>query len=92
MPNLHDIIQKIKNELHCPICGINYEHGEIKLRGLFNSTIILQTICQNNHSTVFMTSYQKPVEKSPVNMDDVLDLHNTLKDYNGDLEKLFKYS
>lgn len=90
MPNLHEIIAQIQRDLYCPVCGKNYEIGEIRLRGLFDHTLIVQTICTNGHVTLFMTTLKKTeVSKSPISSDDILDLHNALKDFDGNFQKLW---
>lgn len=89
MNSIHEIIKQIQKDLYCPVCGKNYEIGEIRLRGLFDHTLIVQTICTNNHMTLFMTSYEQKGNKIPVSTDDVLDLHNSLVNFNGDFEKLW---
>lgn len=91
MGNFHEILEQIKRQLHCPVCGKKYEQGEIKLRGSFSHILVIQTICSGGHSTLFVTNTKNPKEivkdKKPVITDDVLDLHNALKKFNGDFEK-----
>lgn len=91
MGNFNEIIEQIKRQLHCPICGKKYELGEIKLRGSYSHTLVIQTICENGHSTLFVTNTKNPKEifknKKPIIIDEVLDLHHALKKFNGDFEK-----
>lgn len=89
MPNLAEIIQKIQKDLYCPICGKNYEIGEIRLKGLFDHTLIVQTICANGHMTLFMTTFHPNRERAPINANDIIDLHNALEDFNGDFQTLW---
>ena len=89
MSNIHEIIKKIQKDLYCPVCGKNYEIGEIRLRGLFDHTLVVQTICTNGHMTLFMTTYEKKSQPIAVNTDNVLDLHNLLAKFNGDFEKIW---
>lgn len=91
MHNIHEIIKQIQKDLYCPVCGKNYEIGEIRLRGLFDHTIIVQTVCANHHLTLFMTTYEQKKDQIPVTTDDVLDLHNTLVNFNGDFQKLWQH-
>lgn len=91
MPNLHEIIAQIQKDLYCPVCGKNYEVGEIRLRGLFDHTLIIQTICDNGHVTLFMTTlHNKSQKKQPISTNDILDLHNSLANFNGDFLKLWR--
>lgn len=88
MPNLMEIIRQIQRDLSCPICGQNYEIGKIRLRGLFNHTLIIQTICASGHLTLFMTTV-KVQKKIPVSTNDIIDLHKTLENFNGDFQKVW---
>lgn len=91
MPNLHEIIAQIQRDLYCPVCGKNYEIGEIRLRGLFDHTLIIQTICSGGHITLFMTSFRGNEQKKiPFTNNDILDLHNGLNDFDGDFQKIWK--
>ena len=91
---MQEIVEKIKKDLYCPACGKQYEVSEIKVRGVFNNTIIIQTTCTNGHATVFMTTIQnqkKEIEDNkPVTIDEALDLSNALKAFNGDFSSLWK--
>lgn len=89
MPNLTEVIQQIQRDLACPVCGKNYETGEIRLRGLFDHTLIVQTICANNHMTLFMTQVKEIIKKVPISSNDIIDLHKTLEGFDGDFSKLW---
>ena len=89
MKSIHEIIKQIQKDLYCPVCGKNYEIGEIRLRGLFDHTLIVQTVCANNHMTVFMTTYEQKNNINPVSSDDILDLHNVLSRFNGDFDRVW---
>ena len=89
MPNLREIIQQIQKDLYCPVCGKNYEIGEIRLKGLFDHTLIVQTICANGHITLFMTAFNLNRPKIPINSDDIIEIHQTLEQFDGDFQKLW---
>lgn len=89
MPNLREIIQQIQRDLNCPVCGKNYEIGEIRLKGLFDHTLIVQTICANGHVTLFMTAFHPNKEKVSINTNDIIELHRVLEHFNGDFQKLW---
>jgi len=90
MPNIQEIIRQIQQDTACPICGEKYELSNIKVRGVFENAIIIQTVCPENHITVFMTIYnKKQEEKDPIQADEVLDLVSSLKSFNGDFESLW---
>ena len=88
MNNLHKIIEQIQKDLNCPVCGKSFKIGEIRIRGLFDHTVVVQTICDNNHVTLFMTRYQnKSGEIPPISTKEIYQLHQTLKKFDGDFEK-----
>jgi len=89
MNNIHEIIKQMQKDLYCPVCGKSFEIGEIRLRGLFDHTLIVQTVCANNHLTLFMTTHDKKKDQIPITTDDVLDLHNSLEKFDGDFQKLW---
>lgn len=89
MSNLSEIIQQIQKDLSCPVCGKNYEIGEIRLRGLFDHTLIIQTICTSGHLTLFMTTVKEGQKKNPISSDDLIDLHRTLENFHGDFQKIW---
>lgn len=89
MDNLYKIIEQIQKDLHCPVCGKKFEVGEMKIRGIFNHTIIIQTVCDESHATLFMTKLQKNMQKSrPITSKEILTLRNKLKDFGGDFEEI----
>lgn len=90
MPNITEIIQQIQRDLSCPICGKNYEIGEIRLRGLFDHTLIVQTICPNDHITLFMTTVFEHQKKQLISTNDIIELHNTLEHFDGDFQKIWQ--
>lgn len=93
MNNLHKIIEQIQKDLSCPACGKSFDIGEIRIRGLFDHTIIIQTICDNNHLTLFMTKIQDQITKNkPITTNEIIGLHQKLTKFDGDFEKLWKMS
>jgi len=89
MSNLYQIISQFQKDLYCPVCGKKFEFGEIRLRALFDRTLIIQTICKMGHITIFITSFQKK-QDTPVLNNDVQNLHSTLLNFDGDFKKLWK--
>ncbi len=89
MPNLMEIIQQIQRDLSCPVCGQNYEVGKIKLRGFFDNNLIIQTVCASGHLTFFVTMV-KVQKKIPVSVNDIIDIHKALENFDGDFQKLWK--
>lgn len=93
MSSLQEILKQAQKDLYCPTCGRSFTLGEIHLRGLFNHTLLLQTVCTNGHSPVimmFVTPYYQSDELKSLDSDDILALHSTLKTFNGDFQKLWQ--
>lgn len=90
MHNLHKIIEQIQRDLACPVCGKRFDIGEIRIRGLFDHTVIVQTICDNDHITLFMTHFQNKTEEAqPIAINEIYQLHQNLKKFDGDFEKVW---
>ena len=90
MPNLHQIIAQMQKELFCPVCGKNYEVGKIKLRGFFDRTLMIQTTCIKGHTTLFVTKIKEINASMPIKNDDIVELYRTIRNFDGDFQKLWK--
>ncbi len=93
MNSLQEILKQAQKDLYCPTCGRNFSLGEIHLRGLFDNTLLLQTICSNGHSPIimiFIAPYKLKEQLKPIEMDDVLTFHAQIKSFNGDFQSLWK--
>jgi len=104
MNNLDQIIAEARRSLVCPICGRSYEANEIRLRGFLGNAYIIQTICSNGHMplvTVFVATAQ--LDKRPsftpqsslshrekVTINDVIDSHAQLENFDGDISQLWE--
>ena len=95
MPNMPELLKQIQRDLACPICGRKFELSGIKIRGMFEQVLIVQTTCSEGHLTIFMTFLQEQAKEDntkvlpPLTIDEVLDLTNKLKKFNGDFEKIW---
>ena len=49
------IILEATRNLYCPVCGRSYTSGEVKIRGAFDQTYVLQTVCRNGHLPILTT-------------------------------------
>ena len=91
MLNINEVIREIYKDLYCPVCGKKYRIGELKIRGIAESALAIQTSCSNGHSTLFMTTLKK-IESAnePISADDCIKINQTLRKFNGDFEKQWK--
>ena len=104
MNNLERIIAEARKKLVCPVCGRSYDASEIRLRGFLDKAFIIQTVCSNGHMplvTVFVaTSHpgttpvvkqQTPlVGRAKVTINDVIESHNILEHFHGDVSELWR--
>lgn len=89
MKNLYQIIYQIQKNLNCPICSESYEIDKISLKGLFGKALIVQLICKNNHVTLLLTDYIQN-EVTPINEEDLKNLHNNLINFDGDFRRIWQ--
>lgn len=92
MPNIQEIIKQIQRDLSCPVCGTKFAMKDIKVRGVFDHTLIVQTMCAGGHLTLLLTVFKKQekMPTTPIITDEVLDFDNSLNNFKGDFEKLWK--
>lgn len=98
--NYQDLIKQAQEILYCPTCGRTYQLDEIRLRGFVDDKLVLQVICSNGHapvSTIVFTATSggklpqrvKAAPRKKITKDDVLDLHQALKGFDGDFKNLW---
>lgn len=103
--NNFDIQQLIKNiqaEMRCPRCQSHYKKEDIVVLGCINNACLVHLdcgICGNSLLATIMINSQisKKIpgskeqipSKEPLNSDDIINLHQFLKDFNGDFKKIF---
>lgn len=92
MNPITEIIQQAQKNLYCPTCGRSFSLNEIRLRGMYNHTILLQAICANDHNPVimiFIASYKNINNIHVINTNDILKAHKTFKVFNGDFQAIW---
>lgn len=91
MPNISEILKQIERDMSCPICSGKFALKDIKVRGVFDHMVIIQTICAEGHLTLIMTIFKGQVGSTKtIATNEVLDFNNSLNNFNGDFEKLWK--
>lgn len=100
IPELKEVINHLKKTVPCSQCSKTFVNEEIKIISTFNNDALLHILCNNcgnqllvHVSVVENTSKKKPSIKThntiSVSQDDVLDIHNFLKQFDGDFKELF---
>lgn len=89
---LFDIVQRAQNELTCSVCKRRFEMEEIKIRGMMDGQFLVQAACHRGHtpSLILYVISSAPKPSDAMSTDDVLDLHQTLKTFNGDFRSVFE--
>ena len=93
MNSLPEIIAAAQKDLYCPTCGRSFNLNEIHIRGMFDHTVLLQTLCANGHVPVimiFVASVSSKQKIAPINSDDVIKAHSALKEFDGNFVSLWK--
>lgn len=88
---LYDIIKRAQEELSCPVCSRNFEIDEIKVRGVMDKNYLVQAACHRGHAPSLVLYIVGTVVRhdDAMTTDDVLDLHQNLKAFNGDFRAAF---
>ena len=89
----------------CSVCGTNHARSDIRVLGKLESAWIVKVVCSScqtafkllvvvdaEKAAVSPVREERPRERRrpPVTADDVLDAHDALKDFEGDVGALFK--
>lgn len=81
MSILGQLLTHAHASLVCPVCTRRYTLNEISVRGIFESVIVLQTMCAKDHGpiiTVLLAPIPDSRTQNPVSSEDVLDLYSAL--------------
>lgn len=85
--SLYDLLHQAQNELTCPTCGRSFLLSEIRPRGHYQNTVMLQAICSNNHFPIvliFIPSKPFSGKITPIDKEDLTKLKHTLATFDGD--------
>lgn len=87
------MLDQAQSALTCPVCHRRFERGELRLRGMFERHGIVQASCSEKHNptvVIFIAdehgSKQKVLQQ-PLTKQDVFDLHQALKTFDGNFRK-----
>jgi hypothetical protein len=91
--NFDKLIKEIQKTLFCPECKKRFNLKNIKLRGFFDETYILETRCENDHESllaVFITQKKSKTNKlAPMSVNDGVKFKKYLKNFNGNFKSVF---
>lgn len=90
-PNFEKIIQEALKSLKCPVCSRTFVREELKIKPVFNKQFLIHASCFKGHSpaiVLHLMDDKKPQGK-PIGPDEILDIHETLKDFDGNFKEVF---
>lgn len=100
---LRIVLRQLRHELKCPSCKALYSERKIEVVGTTNSSGLFIANCKECSESIIVNVYIERKHRrisahrrnywklgNSVSADEVLDMHNFLKQYNGDLRELIK--
>jgi hypothetical protein len=89
----------------CSVCGTNHARSDIRMLGKLDTNWIVRVTCSScqtsfkllvfvqddeTKATTVKEEHPRERRRPPVTLDDVLDAHEALREFNGDVSTLFK--
>lgn len=94
MNQFKEIIKAAQQMLSCPVCKKKFNLNEIKIRGWFDNTYFLAANCANKHKrvniSIVINIKSKNTNTSKINKDNWQKITQTIDQFDGDFEKLWK--
>lgn len=91
---MNELLARVQRELTCPVCKRSFDIDEIRVRGAIDNHVLVQASCQRNHHPSLVLyvagNHDHQGNDNGMTSDDVLDLHQQLKQFNGDFRTMFK--
>ena len=90
--NLKILINYLKDMVKCQSCNKVFKDNEILLLATLPQDAVFELVCSKCKTSFLVNLSMQPVGKNTpiVTQNDVLDMKNFLKSFNGDFKKLFK--
>lgn len=100
---LRIVLRQLRQDFKCPQCEAAYSERKIEVVGTTNNTGLFVANCKECGESIIVDVYIERKHRrisarhknywklgESVSADEVLDMHNFLKQYNGDLQELIK--
>lgn len=100
---LKSIVRHIKKHVNCSECSYQYRDKDIEVIGLIQDSLLVSLHCPKDNSNIVLQvglvwdgdevsvhHQMMQSDAAPITKDDILDMHNFLKNFDGDVESLFK--
>lgn len=90
---LYKLLTTVQKNVRCPQCGKEYDFSLIQIKGIVDSIVFLELNCKGHMpllATVSLSKQNSISQKNErVTSDDLIEIHKSLKDFNGNFERLF---
>ena len=105
--NILRTLREEAKKFDCSVCGTNHARSDIRVLGKLDSAWIVRVTCsscktafkllvvveeQKAATTPVREERRREHRRPPVSIDDVLDAHSVLREFDGDVNALFKRS
>ena len=102
--NILRILRERAKDYDCGVCGTNHSKSEISVVGRREGAYVVRVVCSKCDTNITLMVYvgdkqsagmkalgeaPKRVRRPPVSLDDVIDAHDLLESFNGDVSALF---
>ena len=101
--NILKILRERAKDYDCGLCGTNHSRSEISVLGKREGAYVVRVVCSKCATNITLLVYvgekpqaQKAIgaapkrpRRPPVSLDDVIDAHDLLESFSGDVSELF---
>jgi hypothetical protein len=101
--NILKILRERAKDYDCGLCGTNHSKSEISVLGKREGAYVVRVVCSKCATNITLLVYvgEKPQalkalsagpkrqRRPPVSLDDVIDAHDALESFTGDVSELF---
>lgn len=102
---LKEVIRHLKRHVHCPTCQQEYGNANINIIGALPDQAVFHLQCRRCQGNIFLSTvvqnnrkqrkiehhpHEESSENSKISKDEVLDMHNFLKKFDGNFRQQFK--
>jgi hypothetical protein len=101
--NILKILRERAKDYDCGLCGTNHSKSEISVLGKREGAYVVRVVCSKCATNITLLVYagEKPQalkalgagpkrqRRPPVSLDDVIDAHDVLESFTGDVSELF---
>jgi hypothetical protein len=102
--NILEILREKARDYDCGVCGTNHSRSQISVLGRREGAWVVKVVCSKCETNITLLVYvgdkpqarrsvaaepAKRQRRPPVSLDDVIDAHDLLESFSGDVNALF---